>query len=118
MRTKLFTALAVIGLLVAGLAGYGGWKLFQTGQRLSTLNREFATLTVGMSEAEVRARMGEPLRTTKDIVPFWGDEPLPEARQREIRRTLVYHVPTFFLGIYFEVSLDAQGAVVAKHRFD
>jgi len=119
-KKRKLLVIALIALLAAGGgAGLGGYRLGKPFARARDLDGRFARVERDMPRDRVLAIMGPPDREGLFFErAYWEDSPLSQAETNRIRDELHYTVETFFLPITFVISLDADGCVVGKHRYD
>ena len=87
--------------------------------RISRLQRRFALVHGGMTEREVLKIIGEEPTNVRNEGRARGyDETFGEDAEQKIRRELFFSTATFFLPVSLSVAVDAEGRVVAKHRYD
>ena len=106
-----FGLLAVIGVAC--------WRLTAPFRIIRQLDARYQQVQRGMTTNEVQAMMSHPGRWTMNgVYRGWGDLPVVETNTPHIGSSVAYSVPTFFLGVTFEITFDESGKAVGKHRYD
>jgi len=110
--------IVVIIASVAGLFG-GGYWLGLPNKRIAMLQTRYEQVAPGMSFDQVIRLMGrEGMQEYDGAGAWWNDARLAPNEDLRIRRAIRYPTQTFFLPVTFEISFDANGKVVGRHRFD
>ena len=112
-----YVLLPVIILGVVGVVTYEV-RVVAPYHKVEKLQEKYATISKGMTKADIIQLMGEPTGVNGLKAVGWDDaEITPEDRKR-IVDSIEYGTNTYFLPVTFVISFDSDGKAVAKHRFD
>ena len=111
--------IAIIVTVIAFIVGVVWYWLASTSHSIRQLDAKFSQIQQGMSTNEVTALLGpHGVWRTQDLVGWWDHRRLEESDQVRIRLGVRYAVETFILPVTFEVTFDANGKTVGRHRYD